>query len=113
MFLMMIFILVICGIVLIWLVFSLEYFNFWGGLYGVVLVIIIDFIIGFVIVFWDLRFVIGVSVDMYIIYVSVVKEGDVLEVESRVDKVGGSILFVRIMILKVVEDGVKMIVMLG
>lgn len=101
------------GTVLTRLVLSPEHLNSRGGLHGAVSATIIDFTTGLAIASWDLRPATGASVDMHITYVSAAKEGDVLEVESRADKVGGSISFVRITISKVAEDGAKTIVTLG
>lgn len=101
------------GTVFTRLVLSSEHLNSRGGLHGAVSATIIDFTTGLAIASWDLRPATGASVDMNISYLSAAKEGDVLEVESTADKVGGSLSFVRVKIAKVDENGEKTIVTLG
>ncbi|KAK0388988.1 hypothetical protein NLU13_2565 [Sarocladium strictum] len=101
------------GTVLTRLVLGPEHLNSRGGLHGAVSATIIDFTTGLAIASWDLRPSTGASVDMNITYLSAAKQGEVLEVESKADKVGGSLSFVRITISKVAADGEKTIVTLG
>ena len=76
-----------------------------GSLHGAVSATIIDFTTGLAIASWDLRETTGASVDMHISYLSgAAKIGDMLEVESKAERVGGSLAFVTIKIVKVEGD---------
>ncbi|KAL2213047.1 Thioesterase/thiol ester dehydrase-isomerase [Sarocladium strictum] len=101
------------GTVLTRLVLDGKHLNSRGGLHGAVSATIIDFTTGLAIASWDLRPATGASVDMNISFLSVAKEGDVLEVESCAEKVGGSLSFVKIRISKVGEDGERTLVTVG
>jgi acyl-coenzyme A thioesterase 13 len=55
---------------------------------------------------WDKRVGTGVSIDINVSYMSSAKVGDEIEIEGKVDKVGGSLAFTSIGIYKV-QDGVR------
>ena len=101
------------GTVLARLVLEPIHLNSKGGLHGAVSATIIDFTTGLAICSWDLRPVTGASVDMNITYLSTAGEGDMIEVEAKAERVGGSLSFVGIRIVKVGENGEKTVVTLG
>lgn len=47
----------------------------------------------------------GVSTDIHMTYIATAKEGDVLEIEGRASKVGGTLAFTTVDIQKVESDG--------
>lgn len=55
----------------------------------------------------------GVSTDIHTTFISTAKEGDVLEIEGRANKVGGTLAFTSVEIRKVGEDGASGIVSMG
>lgn len=55
----------------------------------------------------------GVSTDIHTTFLSTAKEGDVLEIEGRTDKVGGTLAFTSVEIRKVGEDGASGVVAMG
>ncbi|KYK56517.1 hypothetical protein DCS_03517 [Drechmeria coniospora] len=71
-----------------------------GSLHGAVSATIIDFTTGLAIASWDLRPSTGASVDMHISYLSTAKAGDTIRIETTAERVGGSLAFVSIKILK-------------
>ena len=87
------------------LVLDAKHTNSKGGLHGAVSATIIDFTTGLAIASWDLRETTGASVDMHISYLSTAKAGDTVEIETRAERVGGSLAFVTIRIAKVEADG--------
>ncbi|ORY61779.1 acyl-coenzyme A thioesteras-like protein 13 [Pseudomassariella vexata] len=82
-----------------------KHMNSGGGIHGSTSATIVDWAGGMAIATWDLREKTGVSLDIHITYVSSAKEGDEVEIEATVDKVGGSVAFTKVVISKVV-DGV-------
>lgn len=46
----------------------------------------------------------GVSTDIHVTFVSTAGEGDVLEIEGRADKVGGTLAFTSVEVRRVGED---------
>lgn len=75
--------------------------NSQGGLHGSVSCTLIDFIGGVAIACSDKRDKTGVSVDMHISFVGSAKAGDDIEIEGRVNKVGGSLAFTEATIRKI------------
>lgn len=61
-----------------------------------------DFIGGVAIAAYDCRDSTGVSTDIHVTYLSSAKTGDVIEIEGRAEKVGGSLAFTECVIRKVV-----------
>ena len=55
----------------------------------------------------------GVSTDIHTTFISTAKEGDVLEIEGRATKVGGTLAFTSVEIRKVGEDGTNSVVSVG
>ena len=55
----------------------------------------------------------GVSTDIHTTFISTAKEGDVLEIEGRTNKVGGTLAFTSVEIRKVGEDGASSVVSTG
>ncbi|CAD6588893.1 MAG: hypothetical protein ASARMPREDX12_003529 [Alectoria sarmentosa] len=55
----------------------------------------------------------GVSTDIHTTFISTAKEGDVLEIEGRANKVGGTLAFTSVEIRKVGEDGASSVVSMG
>lgn len=55
----------------------------------------------------------GVSTDIHTTFISTAKEGDVLEIEGRADKVGGTLAFTSVEIRKIEEDGAGRVVSMG
>ncbi|KAI8721355.1 4HBT domain-containing protein [Fusarium sp. LHS14.1] len=93
------------GTVTTQMVLNGNHVNSRGGLHGAASATIIDFVTGLAIASWDLRETTGASVDMHISYLSTAKVGDMIEIVSTADKVGGSMAFSTIRISKVGEDG--------
>ncbi|KAL7935139.1 HotDog domain-containing protein [Trichoderma chlorosporum] len=98
---------VVTGTVVSRLTLTSAHLNSKGGLHGAVSAAFIDFTTGLAIASWDLREKTGASVDMHISYLSdKATAGDVVEIVSTAEKVGGSMAFVTILIQKVeVVDG--------
>ncbi|KAF4311590.1 Phenylacetic acid degradation-related protein [Botryosphaeria dothidea] len=76
-----------------------------GGIHGSVSATLVDWAGGLAISSYDLREKNGVSTDIHVTYVSSAREGDIIEVEGRANKVGGTLAFTSVVISKVV-DGV-------
>lgn len=55
----------------------------------------------------------GFSTDIHTTFISTAKEGDVLEIEGRASKVGGTLAFTSVEIRKVGEDGASRVVSMG
>ena len=55
----------------------------------------------------------GVSTDIHTTFISTAKEGDVLEIEGRANKVGGTLAFTSVEIRKVGKDGASSVVSTG
>ncbi|KAL6925288.1 hypothetical protein ACHAPO_009024 [Fusarium lateritium] len=101
------------GIVTTRMVLNENHLNSSGSLHGAVSATIIDFVTGLAIASWDLRETTGASVDMHISYVSTARLGDMVEIVSTADKVGGSVAFSSIKIFKVEADGTLKLVTHG
>ncbi len=80
-----------------------------GTLHGTVSACIVDCFGGLAIASTGLEKT-GVSTDIHITYVSAVKVGDVLEIEARANKVGGTMAFTTVEIRK---EGGGMVAMGG
>jgi acyl-coenzyme A thioesterase 13 len=90
-----------------------NHVNAHGGIHGSVSATLIDWIGGLAIAAWDNRSKTGVSTDIHISYQSSAKAGDVIEVEGRAGKVGGTLAFTTATIWKVVDGEVGPIVATG
>ncbi|RBR08902.1 uncharacterized protein FIESC28_10082 [Fusarium coffeatum] len=101
------------GVVTTRMTLNENHLNSSGNLHGAVSATIIDFVTGLAIASWDLRETTGASVDMHISYLSTAKLGDVVEIVSTADKIGGSVAFSSIRISKVEKDGGLKVVTLG
>ncbi|KAM0363228.1 hypothetical protein ACHAP4_000075 [Fusarium culmorum] len=101
------------GVVTTRMTLNENHLNSSGNLHGAVSATIIDFVTGLAIASWDLRETTGASVDMHISYVSTARLGDVVEIVSTADKVGGSVAFSSIKIFKVEADGALKLVTHG
>lgn len=75
-----------------------------GGLHGAVSATIVDFTTGLAIASWDLRETTGASVDMHLTYVGTAGKGDLVEITSVAEKVGGNMAFVTVKIEKLVSE---------
>ena len=81
-----------------------SHLNSKGGLHGVVSACIVDWAGGMAIASTG-REKTGVSTDMHVTYVSSAKEGDTLEIEGKVNKVGRMLGFTAVEIRKVDGQG--------
>lgn len=82
-----------------------NHMNSKGGIHGATSAAIVDWAGSLVIATWDMSEKTGVSTDIHVSYLSSAKEGDLIEVEARANKVGGSLAYTSVTISKVV-DGV-------
>jgi acyl-coenzyme A thioesterase 13 len=80
-----------------------NHVNFHRGIHGAVSATLIDWVGGLAIAAWDNREKTGVSTDIHISYQSSAKEGDVIEIEGRASKVGGTLAFTTATIWKLVD----------
>lgn len=87
-----------------------KHINSKGSLHGAVSATIVDFVTGLAIASQDLREKTGASVDMHLTYVGTAGKGDIIEVTSTAEKVGGNMAFVTVRIEKLVEGGEKKMV---
>lgn len=78
-----------------------RHLNSKGTLHGVVSTCLTDWAGGLAIATHDCRERTGVSTDMHTTFVSTAKEGDVLEIVGRADKVGGTLAFTSVEVRKV------------
>lgn len=92
------------GLVVFRLPLAACHLNSSGGLHGSVSATIVDWVGGLAIAAWDLRDKTGVSVDINVSYASSARLGDEVEIEGRVERVGGSLAFTGVGIWKVVRD---------
>jgi acyl-coenzyme A thioesterase 13 len=90
-----------------------SHVNTHGGIHGSVSATLIDWVGSIAIAAWDNRSKTGVSTDIHISYQSSAKSGDVIEIEGRAGKVGGSLAFTTATIWKVVDDRPGPIVAIG
>ncbi|KAK4123977.1 Thioesterase/thiol ester dehydrase-isomerase [Parathielavia appendiculata] len=80
-----------------------QHLNSSGSIHGGVSATLVDWAGGLAIAAWDLRGSTGVSVDINISYLSGARLGDEVEVEGRVEKVGGSLAFTEVRVFKIDE----------
>ncbi|KAH7329499.1 thioesterase family protein [Stachybotrys elegans] len=90
-----------------------KHMNSRGGIHGAVSATIIDFVTGLGIASYDLREATGVSLEMNVSYLGTAHAGDTVEVESKVERVGGTIAVVTVTITKIEADGGRSPVTLG
>jgi acyl-coenzyme A thioesterase 13 len=93
------------GLVICHLTLEKKHCNSKGGIHGAVSACIVDFIGGVAITAYDGRTNTGVSTDIHVTYLSSAKEGDVVQIEGRAPKVGGSLAFTECIIRKVGDGG--------
>ncbi|KAE9581888.1 hypothetical protein CGMCC3_g2171 [Colletotrichum fructicola] len=93
------------GLVVARLPVTANHLNSSSSIHGSVSATIVDWAGGLAIAAWDLREATGVSVDINISYLSGAKLGDEIEIEGKVEKVGGSLAFTHVNIYKVAADG--------
>jgi acyl-coenzyme A thioesterase 13 len=98
------------GHVLACLTLTKEHLNSKGGLHGSVSATIIDAFGGLAITSTDGRDRTGASVDINVSYLGSAGEGDVVEIEGRAEKVGGSLGFTEVRLFKVVGEERTLIV---
>ncbi|KAL2126991.1 hypothetical protein VTI74DRAFT_11501 [Chaetomium olivicolor] len=80
---------------------GVQHLNSAGGIHGSVSATLVDWAGGLAIAAWDLRSATGVSVDINISYLSSARLGDEVEIEGRVERVGGNLAFTEVRIFKV------------
>ncbi|KAL4886142.1 thioesterase family protein [Aspergillus karnatakaensis] len=78
---------------------SSTHTNSKGGLHGTLTACLVDWAAGMAIASYGGTYT-GISTDIHISYQSSAKEGDVLQVEGRVTKMGGTLAFVAVEISK-------------
>ena len=83
-----------------------------GTLHGTVSACLTDWAGGLAIA-TDGREKTGVSTDIHTTFISTAKEGDMLEIEGRANKVGGTLAFTSVEIRKIGEDGAGSVVATG
>lgn len=83
-----------------------KHINMKGGFHGSVSATIVDWAGGLAIATHDLRPSTGVSLDIHVTYQSSAKEGQEVEIEGLVEKLGGTIGFTRVNIY-LVENGLR------
>lgn len=82
-----------------------QHTNSSGKLHGAVSATIVDCVTGLAIASWDGRETTGASVDMHLSYLGAARAGDDVRVEARAERVGGSLGFVTVRLVKI-GDGV-------
>ncbi|KAF2272225.1 Thioesterase/thiol ester dehydrase-isomerase [Westerdykella ornata] len=82
---------------------SHNHLNSHSSLHGSVSATIVDWAGGLAIAAYDLRDKTGVSTDIHVSYLGTAREGEVVEIEAQVDKVGKRMAFTNVTIRKVVE----------
>ena len=83
-----------------------------GSLHGVVSTCLTDWAGGLAIAATGLQKS-GVSTDIHTTFVSTAKEGDVLEIQAKAAKVGGTLAFTTLEIEKIQPDGKRCVVATG
>jgi acyl-coenzyme A thioesterase 13 len=101
------------GLVISRLTLTKDHINSKGGLHGSVSATIVDAFGGLAITSWDGREKTGPSVDINVSYLGMAGEGDEVEIEGRVEKVGGSLGFTSVKISKVKGEENKEVIVLG
>lgn len=89
-----------------------RHLNSKGTLHGVVSTCLTDWAGGLAIATHG-REKTGVSTDIHTTFISTAKEGDLLEIEGRADKVGGTLGFTSVEVRKVGADGGSSVVSIG
>ncbi|KAF4511553.1 hypothetical protein G6O67_003336 [Ophiocordyceps sinensis] len=84
-----------------------------GALHGAVSATVVDFVTGLAIASWDGRETTGASVDMHLSYLATARAGDWVRVEATAERVGGSLAFVTVKIVKVGDEGDEEVVVLA
>ena len=89
-----------------------EHLNSKGSIHGTVSVCLIDWAGGLAVAATGLEKT-GVSTDIHTTFVSTAREGDILEIEGRASKVGGTLAFTTVEIRKIEEGGQSSVVSMG
>ncbi|MCJ1352701.1 MAG: hypothetical protein MMC33_002685 [Icmadophila ericetorum] len=101
------------GAIIAHLKIDASHLNSKGGLHGIVSACLVDWAGGMAIASTG-REKTGVSTDLHVTYVSSAKEGDILEIEGKTSKVGGTLGFTTVEIRKLnVEGGAGTVVCTG
>ncbi|KAK4986020.1 hypothetical protein LTR66_007999 [Elasticomyces elasticus] len=90
-----------------------KHMNSKGGLHGSVSATIVDWMGGMAIASKDLRRKTGVSVEIHVTYQNSANDGDEIEIEGLVEKLGSSLAFTRVTVRKVIEDKAGPIIVTG
>ncbi|KJZ76477.1 hypothetical protein HIM_04206 [Hirsutella minnesotensis 3608] len=93
------------GFVTTGLTLTPTHVNSKGTLHGAVSATLVDLTTGLAIAAWDGRQATGASVDMHLSYLSTAHAGDRVRIETRAERVGGSLAFVTVKIVKVGGGG--------
>ena len=93
------------GLVVARLSIGAAHLNSSGSLHGSVSATVVDWAGGLAIAAWDRRDATGVSVDLHVSFLSGARLGDEVEIEGRVDRVGGNLAFTQVGIFKVDGEG--------
>ena len=91
------------GVVRAQLPLTANHVNTHGGIHGSVSATLIDWVGGMAIAAYENRSKTGVSTDIHISYVSSARDGDTIEIEGVVQKVGNSLAFTTATIWKLVD----------
>ena len=91
------------GVVRAQLPLTKNHVNTHGSIHGSVSATLIDWIGGIAIAAWDNRSKTGVSTDIHICYLGLANAGDIVEIEGKADKVGGTLAFTTATIWKLVD----------
>jgi len=101
------------GLIVARLTVTANHINAGGGLHGSVTATIVDWAGGLCIAAYDCRQKTGVSVEINVSYVSIVKVGDIIDIEGKAEKVGSNIAFTTVEIHQIVNDTRKKLVATG
>lgn len=89
-----------------------NHINSKGSLHGSVSATLVDWAGGLAIATYGLEKT-GLSTDIHVTYVSAAREGDTIEIEGRVSKVGRNMGFTTVTITKPGKDGENVVVATG
>lgn len=101
------------GLVVARLTVTSNHINSQGDLHGSVTATLVDWAGGLAIAAYDCRHKTGVSVDINVSYVSGAKEGDVIEIEAKAEKVGMNLAFTTVEIYQIEKSERKKLVATG
>lgn len=98
------------GVVTTGLRLGAQHVNSKGMLHGAMSAAVVDFTTGLAIASRDLRTATGTSVDMHLSYASAARAGDRVRIETRAERVGGSLAFVTVRIMRVGKSEEEVVV---